>query len=393
MTIKLFDEIQRDYTGPASDVESTYEYLNRSARVEIDNIRRLVEDWFHHYPLSEANELYSRFRSKDERQHKSAFFEILLHELLLKLNCQVEIHPEINTTFAKHPDFLVKSKENEDFYLEAVVVAVESEKKEAARLRMNVVRDVLNQMSSPNFFIGINLRGYPDTSPPVRNIRSFLQKHLEGLDPDKLSQIQELGGLKALPHWLYEHKGWEIEFYPIPKSTKIREEIGVRSIGMEFHDFQLIDSITPVKKALLGKAGRYGNLNLPYVIAVNTVGLHVDDIDIMNVLFGTEQYVFNSGSKKEKLNRKLDGLWTSNCGPRYTRVSAVLVASVSPSNLANANICLYHNPWAEKKYNSILISLPQAVPVLKDNIIKRKEGESLTRIFNLSSEWPRFEER
>ena len=106
---------------------------------------------------------------------------------------------------------------------------------------------------------------------------------------------------------------------------------------------------------------------------------------MMNALFGKEGVQFTRSGTKEI--RIPDGVWVSKSGPRYTRISAVLLATkVMPWNISKALVRLYHNPWAQRPYASVLNCLPRAIP--EGSIIIMKEGDTLAKIFNLPPEWP-----
>ena len=388
----LFDNIHRDYIGAARYSEPQFVYLNRSARLEANLIRALLEAWFSRYPQAEAADLRARFRSSNDLQHHSAFFELFVHELLLKLGLHPQIHPALPLITTRHPDFLIESPNDKSFYMEVVVAANMSEDEYAARARMDVVYDSINRLDSPNFFIGMDIKGVPQTPPPAGPIRSFLSKNLAGLDPDKMMTLLE-SGLDALPHWHYKYGDWKIDFYPIPKSSKARGKPGTRPIGLQFYGPQFMDSRTAIRDALCTKAGHYGDLDLPYVVAINALDRSTDFTDIMEALFGKEKYIIDlskSKSSEAEMTRELDGVWTSKSGPRYTRLSAALVViGLSPWNLPSANIRLYHNPWANLPYNSELTLLPQAVPLTGQ--MKLEDGEALSSVFDLPYEWPKME--
>ena len=390
--VKLFDAIERNDDGPAMYAEPKFIYWNRSAREDVAKVREVLEGWFSHYPDSEQESLRRRFRSSDDFNHRAAFFELFLHEVLLRLDCSVEIHPQPSTATTRLPDFLVQSPDGNLFYLEAVLATDESSKETAARSRMNAVYDALNQMDSPNFFIGMELRGAPRTPPPAKQIRSFLEKHLSALDPDDIGKLWQSHGLDGVPRWLCRHEGWEIEFYPIPKSPGLRGKPGIRPIGIQSSGWhwQKVEGRLAIRNAILAKAGRYGNLDLPYVIAVNALGDALDRGIIMEALFGQEQvvsYASPLGVERVEETRALDGAWINESGPRYTRVSAILIASgLHPGNLAIAPSCLCHNPWAKRRYAGALARLPQAIP--KDGRMQWQAGESLGAILGLPPDWP-----
>jgi hypothetical protein len=91
--VQIFDAMQRTYAGPASHSEGRFSYYNRSARPGVETIRAALQDWFERYPQEHQSELRARFRSGNDRNFDSSFFELFLHEMLLRLKCTVEVHP------------------------------------------------------------------------------------------------------------------------------------------------------------------------------------------------------------------------------------------------------------------------------------------------------------
>lgn len=389
--MRLFDSIERSDDSPAEYAEPAFRFLNRSARPVCDQIRKVLGDWFSSYPLEGQSDLYGRFRSDNNVQHRGAFFELLLHGLLIRLGCNVQLHPELGKSNERRPDFLVDSPICGKFFVEAVLATDESDKEATARARMNQVYDALNRMNSPDFFIGMELTGEPVTPPSAKGIRSFLEENLARLNPDEVAALLKDEDFSVLPRWRYEHDGWTIDFFPVPKSPNARGKSGIRPVGLHFSGIEFVDSKGSIRQAILTKAGSYGNLDHPYVIAVNALGEHVDEIDVREALFGTEQWTIQTSSSSEpadpKMTRQPDGVWTSASGPRYTRVSAVLVTKrLLPWNIPRVDARLYHNPWAQQRCTCELTRLPQAVP--ENNRMTLLEGTSLGALLGLSPEWP-----
>jgi hypothetical protein len=389
--MKLFDNVVRSDYGRAAYSEPSFSYLNRTARKEFNKIRLVLEDWFSRYPITGQTDLWGRFRSDLDHQHQAAFFELFLYELLIRLGSQISLHPSIEGT-TKTPDFLVKPQDENDFYLEATVATNESAKDLAAHARENTVYDALERLvKSPNFFLWISIKGSPNTPPPVKKLATYINDQLTNLDPDKITEHHTLLGIDGLPQWQFEHDGWKIKIRPTPKGPEARDKPGVRPIGMRSSGFHALDHRTSIRDSIVNKASKYGKLNLPYVIAVNAVD-PVDTTDVMEALFGKEQYSFfisDEGDKtsEPKMTRKPDGAWNSPKGPQYTRVSAVLIVTqFSTWNIPRTNLCLYHNPWAQKKYQSVLNRLPQVVP--ENGEMRWLSGETPDKIFELPSSWP-----
>jgi hypothetical protein len=255
---------------------------------------------------------------------------------------------------------------------------------------MSVVYDALDRLESPNFFIGMNIQGAPATPPPARQMRSFLAQKLKSLDPDQVAQTQDRS---AIPMWDYEHAGWRIEFFPIPKSVDARGEPGVRPLGYWQYGPYSLTSREAIKEAITSKGNSYGTLDQPYVVAVDALGGGIDRNDEFYALFGDEQWILQktaTGAPKVELARKSNGAWTSESGPRYTRVStALLVRGAICWRVPDAPVCLYHNPWAAQPYTAELNRLPRAV--FKSNTMEWLDGETLSDIFGLPLGWPEVE--
>ena len=388
---KLFDKMDRDYTGPALYAEPMFNYLNRSARLECERIRNLLEQWFKYFPSEVQDELRARFRSKDDRQHLAAFFELYLHELLSKSGFSVEIHPTVSNR-ATHPDFKVLKYGNPLFYLEATLAAL-SDSDTSAKARENQVYDTLNRMKSPNFFIGVKVRGAPTTNPPGAKMRSFLKDKLSNLNPDVVAKQFEQGGLEALPHWDWEHDGWQITFFPIPKKPEARGKPGVRPIGLQMQGVRFLTPHLGIRKSIQDKATKYGELDLPYIVAINVIDeFGADDIDISNALFGEEQVtIIFRGNELigQRPGRKPNGAWYGPGGPQNRRVSATLVSiNLSPWNIAKVTPFLWHNPWASRTLASDIWPLPQLIPDLKNNRLDKYDGKNSWQLFGLYPNWP-----
>jgi hypothetical protein len=102
--LPLFSDIIRTDSGPRRYIESSAEYLDRSAQPEAANVHRLLENWFSRYPLEHRLELHGRLCSADDTHHYAATFELALHELLVRLGMTLEVHPSAKTDRGR-PEF------------------------------------------------------------------------------------------------------------------------------------------------------------------------------------------------------------------------------------------------------------------------------------------------
>lgn len=386
----LFSTFERSETRSKAHLEPEYVYLDQSARPEAGLVRGVLEQWFAGYPDGAKEELKRRLTSSDDDSFLAAFFELYLHELMRRLGCSVRVHPDLATDSSKHPDFLAERPGDQSLYLEACL-ANELSKEQAAKIaRMNAVYDAINRMHSPDYFIGMNLEGGPTTPPKARRLRSELTKWLEALDYDAVRKDYTECGLPGLPKKMYEHEGWSVEFSAIPKSEKVRGKLGVRPIGLQFHQMRWAVPKEAVRDAVATKATRYGTLGKPYVIALNFVGVHCDSDDVLQALLGSEQYLIDGVGPSAQVHAKRarDGAWFGPEGPQNTRVSAVLFTSnLNPWNVARRDVCLYHNPWAQRRCRCAITVLSEAQTEEGLDVVF-KNGIHPRVLFGLPEGWP-----
>ncbi|SRR5258707_10777059 len=393
MSETLFSQIERLDTDPSGYSEPYFTYLEKSARIEMARVRDLLESWFTRYPNAHKHEFKRRCQTNNIK-FESAFFELYIHELLLRLGYSVEVQPENRTANLKRPDFFVHNSDGEAFYLEATVASGTSTEQMVQLARKNKVYDAINKIDSPNFFLGMKMKGSPSTEPPIKSWLKQISGWLSSLDPDKFLEFSKHTDVDIRPKLALSHDGWHIEFFATPKSIKARAESGIRSIGMQMGDFEKVNSTEVIRRAAIAKAKKYGKLDKPYIIAINVHTAFFDRIHVMEALFGTEQYIVTSEEDKPqiKIVRATDGAWTSPFGPRYTRVTGVLIMErLMPSNIAYSDLCLYHNPWASNSYNGQMQQLSEAIPT--NGQMYWKDGIHPRCLFGMPEKWPEYEEK
>ena len=102
------------------DQSQTYEFVNRSAWLAYENIRKVLERWFAGYPTSHKDDLRARFR-KGDHNHAAAYFELYLHQVMSRLGLSPEVHPDPEIGKGR-PDFAIAGAKGSKCYLEANVV-------------------------------------------------------------------------------------------------------------------------------------------------------------------------------------------------------------------------------------------------------------------------------
>jgi hypothetical protein len=381
--MKLFEDKQRTDNSYANHFYNKYDFYDSRSLPFAIQIRKVLNQWFAKYPKSEKRDLKKRFM----KEFYSAFFELFIHELFLRQGFLLEVHPNVPGS-NKKPDFLVKGNEME-FYLEAKVATDKTNSERSIENRIKQLYDSLNTIESLNFYICIReLELKSENQPSAKKIKRYLESEFNKYDPDEVDNKIKIHGPDSLDTITYEDQNIKLSATFIPRSKQLRGKKDVKSIGMyPFQTFK--ESVeNSIKTAVEKKATRYGELDKPYLICINSIsekGLGYEDI--MNSFFGSLQVTYSSNPKNNDLHytRALDGMFLNSYGQMYTRVSAVLITHVYPSTLHVANHWLVKHPFAAKELIFDPFQL-QKVEVIDDNIETIK-GRTIKEILELSDEW------
>jgi hypothetical protein len=385
----LFKDKEREWMGPKSASESYYTYYNRSGRKEVENIRSLLNTWLQSVPKNDRDELINRLRSPNPKQFNSAIFEVVLFATFSALECNIEIHPTIPNDTGKKPDFRITTPDGEKFYVEAIVVSDEPEQLIGKNKKKEVVYDTINKMETENFFLYIDERGTPNSSPKGNKLKAELENWLNGLDPEAVATIYQDTG--DLPKFKWEHDGWNITFKPIP-IKKERRNKGQRVIGATMPEVRQISIWQSIRDAVKNKGRRYGKLDHPFLVAVNSTGMFVDKIDEVQALYGQEEFIINVADpgKEPRMSRKPNGAWLGPHGPQYKRVSGCWIFNdYNIWNLSNKTSKIYHHPCANMLLPEFLNIFPSR-HVIEDKLQSRG-GDEISVILNIPDDWPNCE--
>lgn len=384
----IFTERTRDESDSPDYREPHFDYLDRSARLEAENVRRLLEDWFSRWPEESKADLLPRIQSSDDQEFNSAFFELYLHELLIRSDYAVRVHPELDGT-KKRPDFLAESKiDGHSFILEATL-ANDSDERKGALTRLNVVLDSINGLDSPHFLLAVETSDLPATSPPLNRIRRDLEVWLSNIDVERARVRAEASSFEDLEVLTRDYGGWEMRFQAIPRrltaGARARRSIGILSTGARF-----LTTTASLRSSIGKKASRYGELNIPYIVAVNAADSNLEDLDIEDALFGDYQIIARQTDDgfNHSEGRDGNGVWFGPKGPKNTRVSGVLaVGGLGPWSVEQRDPVLYLNPWARIEFPA------HGLPVLgkftpSEGVLSKVEGNPVRVIFGLHPGWP-----
>ena len=325
----LFDTIDWTDATPLRPGESRFEFLNRSASNFVRPIRELLQEWLDHVPADARPDLVGALRG-DDRQHESAFWELYLHEGFRRSGYEIELHPEI-PGIASRPDFRM-SDGTTRFYLEAVSVG-ETPRAIGEERRLQEVDRVLDELVIENFTLSMEHSEIGPRSPATRKLRSDLIAWTQGLDPDAVARGVTVTDLAfdSLPAFPWCHDGWRLAFRAIPYAPAARgtphRAVGVKGPA----EAVMVDNVTPIRRVLDKKYGRYGELDAPLVIAVQSnTKIPTHDYQVKHALYGLTPLAPTDPNLKPS-DFFDDGFWLTRAGWRRSNCPQVItIYELSP---------------------------------------------------------------
>ncbi len=364
--MQLFSDCIRRDSSPRPEQESTFAHLDRRSGEQWARVRACLETWFMRYPAEDRRKLSQRFRSGDDDAFHSAYLELCIHELLLRTNHGVTIHPEIDGT-SKCPDFFANDGVLGKTIVECAIVTGMSKKERGTEALVGSVNDALASVWSPDFYFEFSYSGTPRSPVPVSIWRNRLECWASTLDYEPV-RAQMQNTLRRRPELDLQHDGLIVRVRPIAKRAA-RGKPDVSSRGPSAFDGLQVTSRFAIRDCVQNKATRYGKVDLPFVVVVNCMGVNAVDDEICDGIFGR------------------DGVWRAHDDRRHTRLSAVLAfEQLFPWGVPRARAWLFHNPVAKIRYEGPLDRLPQLC--FTENGIELREGCQIGSILGLADHWP-----
>ncbi len=376
--MNLFDDIDRVQTPTIPSVYSGFVFLNRDGSSGSQCLRNRLESWFEKFPASSKKDVRERFISTNPETHEGALFELFLHELMTRLGCAVDVHPDV-TGSDNRPDFLVRQG-SKRVYLEATTVG----RRDGPFTPNNNEQDAIDKLTtlcSPNFNLRIEMIGTLSRTLRRRHLVPRFEDLLAEHDPDAVLNVIDAGGLDSAPSEKYEADEWSIEAWLLPISSRSRRNDPTRRITVMPRRAKRTNSVLPVRNAAKKKSDKYGRPDLPLVVAVHTRDKFYNGQDCdLGVLYGDEQIAYSH--ETSRLVRRPNGIWSGDDGHR---ISAFLRCQmVDVWNMSRASVCLYINPRQDHAtLPDALFRLPHG-KVSKD-IMTWSEGEDIAQLLHTNS--------
>ena len=322
----LFKEFERTHDGPGNPGESLYDYIDRSARPQATEARDLCNQWFADYAKVVSKDERSRFqgdfRSKDNRQHYAAWFELLTHQLFVKLGFAVTVHPLLSST-DKHPDFEASSN-GYRVLIEATVVAPDKDPLAPSDYERDA-QEKFSQIEIANFTTRIaEVSGTLKRRLKMKEIKRDFGRLVTKYDPDEVQRLRDHYGYGHVPTETIRFGDWklQVELLPLPPDKRAPRKARIAS----WPQVVMYDSSVPnAKQKIKAKLKHYGPTKVPLILAVNVhnYGGFDPKSDGHEVLFGK------------------DGIWKVN---RSNPAAVLFFSNTNSYAVSSTEACLFVNP-------------------------------------------------
>ena len=379
--LTLFDDILRTDHSYSAEREPAFDFLNRSAWPASYNMRMKLEQWFQDYPEGAKSGLRARFRRPDDN-HGSAFFELLLYQIFLRLGLSPKVEPTPQKGRGR-PDFAIKTWSGAVYYVEANVAGLSGHFPEDP-LRDEVL-DAINQLAvqrPTQISLEARTRGRLRQSPSLSSIKKKVWRWLEQIDPAEIVPYKT----NANPHIEIRRGDWVLKL----TALRLLPRVSTRLIHV-YPEGETGNDGETLRKNILEKAKQHGALEHPLIIVMNTQQGFQSSEDEMSALFGEEQVTWQEDERGNAtpafMSRRPDGVWRKRSGIRYRRLHGVLFfRGVRPWNADSVPSYLYVNPYLETEVPDELLRLGSAS--VQNGEMKWEAGMRLGELLDLPKDWP-----
>jgi hypothetical protein len=374
MSLRLFDEIKEPYSLPKRHSEGSWTYLNRTTSDGFDYVRHILQQWFDEYEATPKKKelLQQQFRSHESERHLDAFFELYLHRMLKRIGFEVNIEPKIGE---RYPDFSIITDSNQEIIVEAKSIYPSDWFGSEKGIENSVIDYLDKNLYSPQINLGIKFLRTSSKTLPYSKLLKRVQSWISKLDVESLLRrpsSEYIDNPEKL-EYCERDSGWQIEFTAYP----IREHIhGERHTTIQLFGAQVFapQDGKSLNRAIGRKNAHYGQLNRPYVLAINFMSSTLDLDDVFDALFGTlVHHIYDDGS--DDYSRLPDGAWWGPRGPQKQRMSGILLFKrLYPTSLGRVKPVLWHNPYAEFPIQPSTFPFKQQILRSEDRTMQLIEG-------------------
>lgn len=317
----LFDKFERTNPNFSDYQTPTFKFFNETAKEEFSSIRDTLETWYLNFPRLNEAEFLGRFRSDNNQHLLGALLELFTHRLFSAIGFKTE-------KTAASCDFIA-SMDNHEILLECTLSG-DPLSNDMVEQHVNLICDRLNYLKS-KFFLNLSVEKFNAASPALGKLTRWVENKIKEIDPVGVQERLKNGN--SVIEWTFDSNGWKIDVSIIPKSSAPEDS---RNMGIiDSGNWGFIDSSKYIFDAIQDKRpSKYGGVNKPYLIVVNSLDPTLDKDSIVHTLFKNR----DSGY----------GYFGNGSNQKNTTVSGILIfKGLYMTSIYNPRIEYWQNPWAK----------------------------------------------
>lgn len=318
---RLFEQFERTNTAFSDYRTSMFEFFNRTAREEFSSIRNILEAWYVDFPKKDQAEFLGRFRSNNKLHLLGALLELFTFRLFNSIEFEIDRTVE-------SCDFTA-FKNGSQIFLECTLSG-DPLSNDMVEQHVNLICDRLDNLKS-QFFLNLSVEKFNKESPAYGKLTRWLESKIAEVDYREVEQ--KLAISSSVTNWVFNSNGWVIKISLIPKGNASEES---RNMGIiDSGNWGFIDSGKFIYDAIHDKRpSKYGKMNKPYIIIVNSLDPTLDDYSITQALYrhSASEFGFYGNSKHQK-NSSVSGI--------------LIIKGLYMTSIANPKLQYWPNPWAK----------------------------------------------
>ena len=293
-------------------------------------LREQVLSWLSEIQEPHRMQWERRLHSNDDRSFYPVVLELFLHHSFKKRSWNIAIEPELSGT-RNRPDFVLARDDSRVIVEAKVLLDAESEAQQDMRL-MKLADEVGRKIGCT---VGIHpLRPLPPSFPSKR-IAEEVEQKAQGCEPVREFVIS---GEHQLQPYELDVRVLELD----------GDEPAPAGVGIVMGQAVLSTTGPRLRAAIREKAGKYGPLDTPFVIAVwPAVMDYTSEPHDLEALLGDRGLEIDPRTEEVKLRYSRNGIFLElkEKRHRWAHVSAVIVCQ---PGVTEAVPVVHHNPNAKR---------------------------------------------
>lgn len=316
---------------PIRPGESIYDFINRSADINILKEREIIESLVDDVSCAkERQEVVSRLRSNDEN-FQSVYAELIIQDKLKECGFETFSHPQGLNDGGARPDFKIVDPQGNLALVEVKNIYLKEGEVGKGRLYLDEFIEYVNRWDADGVGFVLHLDNMPKEGLPGKKIRKEVYANLE-------NNFEHGGEV-----YVGKSSGCNLKIDAVKHEGK--GKVLSWATGMQHVDDDTMKK--KVKKSLGKKANKYKKPSIPLVIVANVMDMNWQEDLEQEVVYGRFSWrVGSSGSVAE-----LDGAGffnlIGNAQEHRSSVSAVIFIKKLDSLTGNRfSPSMYLNPNA-----------------------------------------------